>query len=237
MDELPENIEITEDIAPIINKFITDGQYHTIGLLVDSNTSIHCYPLIESALPDHFLIHIASGEKHKDLSTCNGIWEEMTHHQMDRKSLLINLGGGVIGDMGGFCAATYKRGINFINVPTTLLAQVDASIGGKLGVDFQGYKNHIGVFQDPQQVIICPEFLSTLPTTELRSGFAEVVKHALVFDQQYWNKIRSSPWDSQVWSEHITHSVFTKSSIVAQDPTEIGITENFKFWTYHWSCH
>jgi 3-dehydroquinate synthase len=153
----------------------------------------------------------------------------MTYHQMDRKSLLINLGGGVIGDMGGFCAATYKRGIKFINLPTTLLAQVDASIGGKLGVDFQGYKNHIGVFQDPEQVIIWPEFLSTLPTTELRSGFAEIIKHALIFDLQYWHDIRSSPWDSQTWSEHISHSVHTKYQIVEKDPTETSVRKILNF--------
>jgi 3-dehydroquinate synthase len=229
MYQLPSNIEITEDITPVIKKSIADGQYQTIGVLIDSNTSVHCYPLIESSLPEHFVINIAAGEKHKDLSTCNGIWEEMTYHQMDRKSLLINLGGGVIGDMGGFCAATYKRGIKFINLPTTLLAQVDASIGGKLGVDFQGYKNHIGVFQDPEQVIIWPEFLSTLPTTELRSGFAEVIKHALIFDLQYWHNIRSSPWDSQTWSEHISHSVHTKYQIVEKDPTETSVRKILNF--------
>jgi 3-dehydroquinate synthase len=228
MHQLPSNIEITDDLIPAIKECLEDG-HQTIGVLVDSNTSVHCYPLIESALPKHFIISIAAGEKHKDLSTCNGIWEEMTYNQMDRKSLLINLGGGVIGDMGGFCAATYKRGINFINLPTTLLAQVDASIGGKVGVDFQGFKNHIGVFQNPEQVLIYPGFLSTLPSTELRSGFAEVIKHALIFDRQYWSKIQSTAWELQPWSEHISHSVHTKNRIVSEDPTELNVRKTLNF--------
>ena len=228
MHQLPSYIEITDDLIPAIKECLEDGR-QTIGVLVDSNTSVHCYPLIESALPKHFIISIAAGEKHKDLSTCNGIWEEMTYNQLDRKSLLINLGGGVIGDMGGFCAATYKRGINFINLPTTLLAQVDASIGGKVGVDFQGFKNHIGVFQNPERVLIYPGFLSTLPSTELRSGFAEVIKHALIFDRQYWSKIQSTAWELQPWSEHISHSVHTKNRIVSEDPTELNVRKILNF--------
>jgi len=228
MYSLPDNIVITDDITGALRHHLSGG-HQIIGVLVDNNTFVHCYPLIEPALPKHFIINIASGEKHKDLRTCNGIWEEMTYHQMDRNSLLINLGGGVIGDMGGFCAATYKRGIEFVNIPTTLLAQVDASIGGKLGVDFQGFKNQIGVFKDPQKVFICPEFLSTLPTAELRSGFAEVIKHALIFDAPYWAKILKSPWELQPWREHITHSVKTKNHIVEEDPSEHGIRKILNF--------
>lgn len=229
MSQLPDNIEITNDVVTAINDFLSANPYQKIGVLVDNNTYIHCYPLISSSLPEHFVVNIAAGEKHKDLSTCNGIWEEMTDHQMDRKSLLINLGGGVIGDMGGFCAATYKRGINFLNIPTTLLAQVDASIGGKLGVDFQGFKNHIGVFRDPEKVLISTKFLMTLPSAELRSGFAEVIKHALIFDLHHWLKIQSTPWDLQPWDEHIAHSVITKYRIVAADPTENNVRKTLNF--------
>lgn len=229
MYELPSNIEITEDVAKAIENFMSNNKYQKVGVLVDSNTAIHCYPFIESSLPDHFVINIASGERHKDLNTCNGIWEEMTDHQMDRKSLLINLGGGVIGDMGGFCAATYKRGLNFVNIPTTLLSQVDASIGGKLGVDFQGFKNHIGVFKEPQQVLICSDFLNTLPSSELRSGFAEVIKHALIYDMQYWNVIKNLSWELQPWNDHIYHSVSTKHQIVTQDPQESDIRKILNF--------
>jgi 3-dehydroquinate synthase len=228
MYPLPDHIEITEEIADTLGQFL-NGNQRKIGVLVDNNTLIHCYPLIESILPPHFVINVASGEKHKDLSTCNGIWEEMTYHQMDRDSLLVNLGGGVIGDMGGFCAATYKRGISFINVPTTLLAQVDASIGGKLGVDFQGFKNHIGVFQEPERVFICPEFLNTLPTKELRSGFAEVIKHALIKDARHWDKLVENRWNLQPWHHHIQHSVYIKNQIVEEDPSENGIRKLLNF--------
>ena len=228
MYPLPDNIEITEEITDALSNYLS-GNHQKIGMLVDNNTYVHCYPLIEAALPPHFVINIASGEKHKDLSTCNGIWEEMTYHQMDRGALLINLGGGVIGDMGGFCAATYKRGIKFLNIPTTLLAQVDASIGGKLGVDFQGFKNHIGVFQEPERVLICPEFLLTLPTKELRSGFAEVIKHALIRDATHWEKIIKTPWELQPWDEHIAHSVYIKNQIVEEDPNEMGIRKILNF--------
>ena len=229
MQKLPSNIEITDEISKTLNTYLVQSGFQKIGVLVDSNTSVHCYPLLETALPEHFIINIASGEKHKDLSTCNGIWEEMTYHQMDRGSLMINLGGGVIGDMGGFCAATYKRGIQFLNIPTTLLAQVDASLGGKLGVDFQGFKNHIGIFKEPAKVIIHSNFLLTLPTAELRSGFAEVIKHALISDQPYWTKIQSMGLEDQPWNEHIAHSVAAKHQIVLQDPLEKGIRKTLNF--------
>ena len=229
MYELPSRVEITDNITGALSNFLEEQHFSKIGVLVDNNTSVHCYPLLESALPDHFVISIASGEKHKDLSTCNGIWEEMTFHQMDRKSLLINLGGGVIGDMGGFCAGTYKRGIKFLNIPTTLLAQVDASIGGKLGVDFQGFKNHIGIFQEPEKVLIHPGFLLTLPTAELRSGFAEVIKHALIADNEHWDKLLTTPWELQPWEEHIAHSVYTKNKIVTEDPTEDNLRKLLNF--------
>ena len=139
------------------------------------------------------IIEIQSGEIHKTLDTCQHIWSEMTNASLTRNSLLINLGGGVIGDMGGFCASTYKRGIRFLNIPTTLLAAVDANIGGKLGIDFNGFKNHIGVFNDPEGVIIWEGFLKTLPERELRSGYAEVIKHGLIYDKAYFNRADSCP--------------------------------------------
>ncbi len=146
----------------------------------------------------------------------------MTAAKLDRKSLLLNLGGGVIGDMGGFCAATYQRGIDFIQIPTTLLAQVDASVGGKLGIDFQGLKNQIGMFQDPVMVWVNPKFLDTLPQRELRSGFAEVIKHCLIQDAKKWAVISQKPLLEQDFPDLIAHSVQVKRQIVAEDPTEKG---------------
>jgi 3-dehydroquinate synthase len=229
MYELPDTIEITSEISKAITTYFNENEYSKIAVLVDNNTLAHCYPVLQSSLPEHFVISIDSGEKHKELNTCNSIWEEMTTYQMDRKSLLINLGGGVIGDMGGFCAGTYKRGIKFLNVPTTLLAQVDASIGGKLGVDFQGFKNHIGIFKNPEKVLIFPGFLTTLPLAELRSGFAEVVKHALISDAKHWDKILKTPWELQPWEEHIAHSVDIKYRVVTEDPMEAGIRKILNF--------
>ena len=154
---------------------------------------------------------------------------KLTENQFDRNSLLINLGGGVIGDMGGFCASTYKRGIDFIQIPTTLLAMVDASVGGKLGVDFGELKNQIGLFKNPKTVIVNPDFLDTLEKTQLKSGFAEVVKHALIADKNLWNKLSSTPFENLVWEEIIAISVQIKNKIVREDPWENGERKKLNF--------
>ena len=154
------NIDITNNISDSLHSFFLNNTFSQKIILMDSNTALHCFPLlpVEIKNTSHTII-IESGEKEKNIHTCQYIWEQMTHHQLDRKALMILLGGGVIGDMGGFCAATYKRGIAFITIPTTLLSQVDASIGGKLGIDFQGLKNHIGLFTNPIKTFIHSEFL------------------------------------------------------------------------------
>ena len=196
--------------------------YSHLAVIVDENTRKHCYPRIREQLPEHICIEVPSGEEHKNLRTCQQIWEAMTAARLDRKSLVLNLGGGVIGDMGGFCAATYQRGIDFIQLPTSLLAQVDASIGGKLGIDFKGLKNHIGLFREPHSVWIDPRFLDTLPRRELRSGFAEIVKHCLIADREMWDNIRENPLSEQDFATLIAHSVEIKKAIVAADPQEKG---------------
>ncbi len=153
----------------------------------------------------------------------------MTEAALDRKALLLNLGGGVIGDMGGFCASLYKRGIRFINMPTTLLSQVDASVGGKLGVDFNGLKNHLGVFNEPETVIIAPEFLETLPKEELRSGYSEIIKHGLIRDAAYFASLKSENWEDQDWEKLINHSVGIKKAVVEADPKEAGLRKILNF--------
>ena len=150
-------------------------------------------------------------------------------HHADRHAVLLNLGGGVIGDLGGFCAATYKRGIRFAQLPTTLLAQVDASVGGKLGLDFEGLKNHIGVFRVPDAVLIDPVFLQTLPERELRSGFAEVIKHALIGDRALWETLRRRDLHEQPWPKLVAHSVAFKQKITTADPTERGLRKILNF--------
>lgn len=217
------NIEI------LLTTFLNQCSVSKIGVLVDTNTVEHCYPIIKSLLPDHSILEIPEGEKWKSISTCEKIWEWMTAEGWDRHALLINLGGGVIGDMGGFAAAAYKRGISFINIPTTLLAMVDASVGGKLGVDFQGLKNHIGFFKNPDAVLIDPIFLKTLPSRELRSGFAEVIKHALISNHANREEILNSNFPELEWKEIITASIQVKSGIVDQDPTEKGLRKVLNF--------
>ena len=192
-----------------------------IAVLVDENTKEHCLPLVD--IQWDLVIEIKSGETEKTLATCEHIWDQFTRAGFTRKSMLVNLGGGVIGDMGGFAAATFKRGITFVNIPTTLLSQVDASIGGKLGVDFNGLKNHIGMFQEPIRVIVYPGFLDTLPERELKSGFAEVVKHALIRDQDQWKFLLRQSFDSLDWMEIIPKSIAIKNEIVDLDPREQGL--------------
>ena len=204
------------------------SNYSQVAILVDENTKRDCLsklPQIENAL----IIEIKSGEEYKNISTCSFIWEQLTINNFDRNSLLINLGGGVIGDMGGFCAATYKRGLEFIHIPTTLLAMVDASVGGKLGIDFKGFKNQIGLFNNPKAVLISSVFLETLAESELKSGFAEVVKHALISDNSLWLKLKNTPFTDLDWEDIIDTSIQIKNKIVLADPFEKGERKKLNF--------
>jgi len=204
------------------------SNYSKVGILVDENTKRNCLhklPKIESSI----IIEIKSGEEYKNITTSNFIWEQLTKHNFDKNALLINLGGGVIGDMGGFCASTYKRGIDFIQIPTTLLSMVDASVGGKLGIDFNGLKNQIGLFSNPKSVIINPQFLDTLPENQLKSGFGEVVKHALISDKNLWETIRNSSFNNLDWKGIIETSVRIKNNIVLIDPKENGERKKLNF--------
>ena len=150
---------------------------------------------------------------------------------------MINLGGGVIGDMGVFCASTYKRGIDFINIPTTLLAMADASVGGKLAVDFNNIKNQIGLFANPKSVNYKSYFLNTLAEDEIASGFAEIVKHALISDQYLWKKYIINLLKRLDLKEIIGISIELKNQIILNDPDEIGERKKIKFWTYFWTCY
>jgi 3-dehydroquinate synthase len=224
---------MTVKIAPIsesLATFFAQNDYSHIAILVDEFTNKYCLPIIQDLLPTNFTkILIKSGEHHKNLATCERVWDRMTQANMDRHSLLVNLGGGVIGDLGGFCASTYKRGIDFIQIPTTLLAQVDASVGGKLGIDFQGLKNHIGVFQLPKTVLIDPKFIDTLSIQQKKSGFAEIIKHCLIRDAQEWNLIRQQSFEELDLAKLIAHSVAIKEAVVLEDPKEAGLRKILNF--------
>ena len=226
---------------------VAEDSYHTLAkilkndadagcsffILVDENTHQHCLPQLITnieALTTAEIIEIDSGEDNKTLVTCTQLWEILTELGADRQSVLINLGGGVITDMGGFVAATYKRGIRFYNIPTTLLAQVDASTGSKTGVDLGGLKNQVGLFADPQAVFINPGFLRTLPNEQLQSGFGEIVKHALIADTDYWDMVKSEEYYEVVnWGRLIRPSLDIKSNIVLKDPTEKGLRKLLNF--------
>ncbi len=203
--------------------------FSKLAVLVDENTRRDCLPIISELIPIDLIIEIASGEANKTLTTCSRIWQALTDAEFDRHSILINLGGGVIGDMGGFCASTYKRGISFINIPTTLLASVDASVGGKLGIDFNGFKNHIGLFREPEAVLVDDIFLQTLPKEELRSGFAEVLKHGLIADIDYFKQVSSQGLDHENWKPIIAHSIHIKNEVVKSDPSEAGLRKVLNF--------
>jgi len=220
---LPDNILLSGNLTKDLQAFLNQKKYSNLAILVDENTHRDCYPLILDALPQHFIIQVKSGESEKNILTCVHIWEAMTVQGLDRHAALLVLGGGVLGDMGGFSAATYKRGIDFILIPTTLLAQVDSSIGGKLGVDFNHFKNHIGVFQKPALTLLFDGFLETLPEAELRSGFAEIIKHTLISDEKMWKEISRLPLKAQDWKKLIKHSVEFKARVTTEDPKEQGL--------------
>ena len=220
------------DIWQEFDDFLKKNNYHKIFILIDKNTEKHCF----SRFIDHFPtfstynIAIRAGEIEKNMDTCQAIWQAMFEHGGDRKSLMLNLGGGVIGDIGGFAAATFKRGIDFIQMPTTLLSQVDSSIGGKLGLDFHGIKNSIGVFANPKAVFILPDFLETLSAREIRSGFAEIIKHALIADAKQWAKLKKIRDLTTVdWTKIITPSLKIKQRIVKIDPFERGLRKALNF--------
>jgi len=205
-----------------LNELLTKNSYSKVFVLVDENTHEHCLPKFMAQITtttDFEIIEIESGEIHKNIETCTGVWEALSELDADRKSLLINLGGGVVTDLGGFVASTFKRGIDFINIPTTLLAMVDASVGGKTGIDLGPLKNQIGVINQPEMVLIVSSFLETLEERQLQSGFAEMLKHGLIQDATYWETLKSLE-GFDVIDDLIYHSVVIKNKVVLQDPTE-----------------
>ena len=224
-----QSVIIKKDISSALEDVLNQKKYSQVGVLVDSNTENLCYPLVKSNLPSHRMIRVEAGEKFKNLETCHLIWEQLTQNGFDRHAVILVIGGGVLGDMGGFCAATYKRGIDFVLIPTTLLAQVDASVGGKLGVDFLGYKNHIGLFQEPTCTLISSQFIATLPHREIRSGYAEVIKHCLISNDSKWKEISQKGLAEQNWDDLIDFSYQFKSGIAETDPFEGGLRKVLNF--------
>lgn len=226
-------IHFNENAYLALNNFLLENRYSNIFIFADSDTNEHCLPFFLPNLETDLTIEIVefeSGEENKNIQTCVELWNVLTDLKGDRKSLVINVGGGVVTDLGGFVASTFKRGIDFIHVPTTLLAMVDASVGGKNGVDLGNLKNQIGVINVPKMVLIDTQFLTTLPQNQMRSGLAEMLKHGLISDRKYWNLFSDlNNLNTNDLDILIHQSVEIKNNIVLQDPTENGIRKALNF--------
>ena len=227
-------IYFNSEVYSEVNNYIKTKNPSKIFILVDTNTHDDCLP--------HFLAYLESGdivvevmempngEDHKTIDICSGVWEALSEYNADRKSLLINVGGGVVTDLGGFVASTYMRGISYINIPTTLLAMVDASVGGKTGVDLGALKNQVGIINEGEMVGVDTSFLSTLPQNEMVSGFAEMLKHGLVYDKTYWNTLTHlENLDISDLDGLIYDSVVIKNKVVSEDPKEQGLRKILNF--------
>lgn len=216
-----------------LNDHLNQFNYSTIFVLVDSNTHQYCLSRFLQQLTTRITIEVIemdAGEEFKNIETCSGIWNALSELGADRKSLLLNLGGGVVTDLGGFIASTFKRGISYINIPTTLLAMVDASVGGKTGIDLGSLKNQIGVITQPEMVLIDITYLNTLPANEMRSGLAEILKHGLIADEAYWKKATElQDLNLEDLEELIAESVNIKTRIVKQDPKEENLRKTLNF--------
>ena len=227
------SVIFNEEGYEALNNQVSENNYSNIFIIVDSNTNAVCLPKLLPYIATELTIEIIefeSGEINKNIETCIQIWNVLTELGADRKSLIINLGGGVVTDLGGFVASTFKRGIDFINIPTTLLSMVDASVGGKTGVDLGSLKNQIGVINTPKMVVVDTSYLETLSQIEMRSGLAEILKHGLIFDKEYWKQFLDlSKIDYADFDKIIYDSIKIKNKIVMQDPNEKGIRKALNF--------
>ncbi len=228
------NISLTSTVSKDLSDLLKTLNAKRVFWAVDTNTCELCAPLLQSVseLSEENRIVIPSGEEAKNIETLSSVWKFLCDHKADRKSILINLGGGMLSDLCGFAASTFKRGIPFINIPTTLLSQVDASVGGKTGIDFNGLKNEIGVFSIPRMVFIDTLFLRTLDSVNFLSGYAEMIKHGLIYNADHWNELQSfnfSSPDLDRLRPIIGHSVLVKEHFVLNDPTEQNIRKALNF--------
>ncbi len=225
---MKQRVIISRHLKTELAEAITECEHDRIFVLVDETTNKLCWALVKDylCLKDAQTIVIGATDRRKNLDTLVHVWESLQQGKATRHSLLINLGGGMVTDLGGFAASTYKRGINFINVPTTLLAMVDASVGGKTGINFGGFKNEIGVFNDAEFVLLDTNWLRTLDEANIRSGYAEMLKHGLIADETMWAELINfniaQPNLHQL-AFMLDKSVRIKERIVAEDPHEKGI--------------
>lgn len=225
---MSQRVIISTNLESEIAEALAECEHDKIFVLTDETTAVKCWPVVKNyfSLKDAKVITIRATDTHKDLDTMVHVWKSLGEGGASRHSCMINLGGGMVTDLGGFAAATFKRGINFINIPTTLLSMVDASVGGKTGINFGGLKNEIGVFCDSKFVILDTEFLRTLDAENICSGYAEMLKHGLISDEKMWAELvgfdLAHP-DLQQLQRMVGDSVAVKERIVEQDPHEHGI--------------
>lgn len=225
-------IELTNLLDSTLKDFLEiEYQKAKKVIVVDENTHEFCLEYLITnfdSLTNAEVILLPAGEENKVMEVCFQVWEALSEYKISRNDLIINLGGGVVTDMGGFIASVYKRGVTFLNIPTTLLAMVDASVGGKTGVDLGQYKNQLGVFAFPSRVYIDTVFLSTLPKEELLNGYAEMLKHGLIADSSHWNKLKASSID-ELDASLILDSITIKNEIVLSDPYENNERKKLNF--------
>lgn len=231
--EITAHICIGGSVFSSLGKFLRQSKYSSLFILVDENSLLHCMPVLVANVPkllEAEVIELESGERNKNIEVCTQVWSALGELGADRNSLLVNLGGGVITDLGGFVASTFKRGIDFIHIPTTLLAQVDACVGGKTGIDLGSLKNEVGVFSEPKALYIWPGFLRTLPKRELVAGFAEIMKHGLIADASLWKRCVEADLNNiESLEEIIVQSISIKTDIAGRDPHEAGERKKLNF--------
>lgn len=225
---MKQKVVISGNLERDLVSAISECEHDRIFVLTDETTQQLCWPKIKNfkALKDCTPIIIKATDTHKNLDTLAEVWQALSNGGATRHSLMINLGGGMVTDLGGFAESTFKRGIDFINIPTTLLAMVDASVGGKTGINFGGLKNEIGVFSDSRFVIINTQFLDTLDHDNICSGYAEMLKHGLISDERTWAELVTFYLDTPDLSKlqrMVADSIKVKERIVETDPHEHGI--------------
>ena len=211
------------DLVGTLKELLGTIAHDRLFVLTDEQTARLCYPLVSEAVGEAHLIIISAGDDNKHVDSLCHVWGELSLHGATRHSLLINVGGGMVTDLGGFAAATFKRGIPCINVPTTLLAMVDAAVGGKTGINLHSLKNEVGAFYPAEAVVVSSQFLHTLDAPNLVSGFAEMLKHGLISTEEHWAQLMRYDLDQPdlaALQPLIMESIHTKESIVEQDPTE-----------------
>ena len=229
-----QKVVICKDLKSELQAFLSTLEYDKLFILTDTNTREKCFPLVQDvpAFADAPVIVTEAGDTHKGIEYLSNIWARLSNEGASRKSLLVNLGGGMVTDMGGFAGATFKRGIRTINIPTTLMASVDAAVGGKTGINFNGLKNEIGAFYPPLCVFIDCEFLRTLDRDNILSGYAEMIKHGLISSMEEYTSAMLYDIDTNNYAflnSLVAQSVAVKQRIVAEDPKEQGIRKALNF--------